>query len=337
MKLLLTKVLQEARVYVTCAVFILLNFVPFLLPLVLYSAIVWGKTWCRVILAAAVDFAVPLRNGPKAYWPLLNRILDDTRGVEEYNQLEIIVESEEEYKNKDQNFCVCYFPHSLYPGCILPIREYFSRTAGSFMLHTGVDAILYIPFLRRYTSWWGLTSVSKKKLKKNLQLPYPYNILVLNPDGIVGMFYGIDREQIVLAKRKGFCKIALQTGVSLVPCYVFGANELYNRYWGPRSLARKLSSKFRVSIAYWSGRIGVPFGFIPKKGKLVIALGHPIHVTKISNPTQEEVEALHAQFVEAIKALYDRHKYRMGKDWVKKRSRLYLENEVWVEHHTKHE
>ena len=35
------------------------------------------------------------------------------------------------------------------------------------------------------------------------------------------------RHRLYLLKRKGFCKIALESGASLVPIYVFGETELY--------------------------------------------------------------------------------------------------------------
>jgi hypothetical protein len=68
-------------------------------------------------------------------------------------------------------------------------------------------------------------------MKENLQCPYLYNTLMLQPDGIRGIVFGIEYEQIVLNRPRGFCRLALQTGASLGPCYVFGANQLYHRTW----------------------------------------------------------------------------------------------------------
>ena len=53
----------------------------------------------------------------------------------------------------------------------------------------------------------------------------PNNALTLQPGGVAEMFYGIEHEQIVLAPRKRFCKIALQTDACRVPCYACGVNE----------------------------------------------------------------------------------------------------------------
>ena len=59
----------------------------------------------------------------------------------------------------------------------------------------------------------------------------------------------------------------------------------------------------------------------------VAVIGAPIEVTKVAEPTKEQVEALHAKFVAEVRALYDRHKGRMGAEWAARRDKLYLEDE----------
>ena len=69
-------------------------------------------------------------------------------------------------------------------------------------------------------------------------------------------------------------------------------------------------------------------GFVPHRVKMVIALGKPIDVEQVEQPTSAQVEALHAEYVAAIRALFDRHKGRMGDEWVARRgAKLYLEDE----------
>jgi 1-acyl-sn-glycerol-3-phosphate acyltransferase len=131
----------------------------------------------------------------------------------------------------------------------------------------------------------------------------------------------------------GFCKLALQTGCCLVPCYVFGANEMYTRLFGPDSLLAGISSRIQMSLVVWYGRWGIPFGVVPHQVKMVIVLGEPIEVTKVDEPTPEQVQELHAKYVAAICALFDRHKHRMGEEWVQRRGRrLYLEDEMYKDH-----
>jgi hypothetical protein len=51
-------------------------------------------------------------------------------------------------------------------------------------------------------------------------LTYPYNI-VNQPMGGVGEMLN-NNEQTIFLKRKGFIKLALETGVDLIPHYTFG-------------------------------------------------------------------------------------------------------------------
>jgi len=181
-----------------------------------------------------------------------------------------------------------------------------------------------------------MTMVSAAPLRRALSQPWPYNAVQLQPGGIAEMFYGTDCEQIILSKRKGLCRVALQTGASLVPSYVFGANEIYTRWFGPHSLAARLSSVLRTSLVGWSGRWGVPFSPLPVRGKLVIVLGAPIEVPRTESPTDDEVDALHARYVCDLRDLFERNKGRMGAEWVAARGSLLLEDEAPGEASARH-
>ena len=124
---------------------------------------------------------------------------------------------------------------------------------GFLPLFAGADIVLKVPLLRRVLVAWGLVPVSSESLKRNLALEYPHNILTLLPGGISEMFYGLQEEQIILEKRKGFVKVALQTGASLVPCYALGANQVYTRWFGQDSIFYRISSLLRISILAVSG------------------------------------------------------------------------------------
>mmetsp|Transcript_56147 Transcript_56147/g.136018 ORF Transcript_56147/g.136018 Transcript_56147/m.136018 type:complete len:485 (-) Transcript_56147:3-1457(-) len=230
--------------------------------------------------------------------------------------------------SRDRNYLLCYFPHSLYGAAIFPLRRYFqTHHDGMTLLYTGADVLFRVPILGRFMTWWGLTKVSKHALMANLKMRHPYNMIMIQPDGIQGMFYGLDHEQIVLQKRKGFCKVALQTGSPLVPCYVMGVNQLYNRRFGPTSKAARLSHKLHMSLLFWTDRFGIPFGFVPNPVKMIAVVGKPIDVAKTENPTNEQVVELHTKFVTELKGLFDRHKHRMGSEWARKHDTLYLEDE----------
>ena len=50
------------------------------------------------------------------------------------------------------------------------------------------------------------------------------------PGGIAEMFvcsYGDTQETLLIKQRKGFVKIALETGAQIVPCYCFGNSQTF--------------------------------------------------------------------------------------------------------------
>ena len=59
-------------------------------------------------------------------------------------------------------------------------------------------------------------------------------------------------------------------------------------------------------------------------------IGAPIDVNRVPSgePSDAQVEALHARYVEELKHLYAKHKHRMGEEWAARRPKLYLEDEA---------
>ena len=331
--------LEYFRIYAVLALYISVNFLSVLLPLIAKAAIVDHSWLCRgILLLIALDFLAPLRPGPYGFSPLYYRLTDLSKALESYASAEIVVEGDQggsDLYSKEKNYCICYLPHALYGHGFHNIRDYFAQKYGITALYTGSDMIFLGPILRRLMTWWGFTRVDKRSLAKNLRLRYPYNMVLLNPDGMRGMFYGAgDHEQVFLSHRKGFCKMALRTGCALVPCYVFGANHVYERHvgTGPHSWCARLSSKLRLPLLFWTDRFGIPYGFVPSRQKMVIALGRPMEVNAVGmEPSQEQVDELHSRFVHELRGLFDRNKHRMGEQWAQAHDRLYLENEPILE------
>ena len=316
---------SDLKLIAFCVFYLLANFVVFYVPAISYFA--WhGSLVCRALVVLFIaDYCVPLRLGRRGIWIEWSKWTNFSKGLRSYFDAELIVEGT---WKRDKNHLLMYHPHSLFGIAYTLVTRYFYDVYGTVFLFTGADIIAYLPLLRRIMCWWGFTSVSAPAMKANLRQAYPYNALMLQVGGIAEMFYGIDCEQIILRRRLGFCKLALQTGCCLVPCYVFGANEVYTRLAGPSSMLARISSVMRTSLVVWYGRWGIPFGVVPHPVKMVIAVGEPIEVPLVEKPTSAQIEAVHAQYVTAIQSLFDRHKHRMGAEWVAKRgAKLYLEDE----------
>jgi hypothetical protein len=62
-------------------------------------------------------------------------------------------------------------------------------------------------------------------------------------------------EVVVLKSRQGLVKLAMRTGASLVPCYLFGNTQLYSVWYGEegsslREIIRSVSRKIGQQLFY---------------------------------------------------------------------------------------
>jgi len=122
---------------------------------------------------------------------------------------------------------------------------------------------------------------------------------------------------LVLAKRFGFVKIALEEGASLVPVFCFGENDLYNK--GEDGPWRKRISAFtKKTMGFTSpnfigrGVFQYSFGFLPMRRKLSAVVGKPIKCPKTLNPSEELVKEYHEMYVEGLRDIYDSHKAKLA-------------------------
>ena len=61
---------------------------------------------------------------------------------------------------------------------------------------------------------------------------------------------------------------------------------------------------------------------------MVVCSGAPIEVPKVAEPSAAQIEALHVRYVAELRALYERHKHKMGDEWAAQRPALLLEDET---------
>ncbi|CAF2727303.1 unnamed protein product [Rotaria sp. Silwood2] len=117
-----------------------------------------------------------------------------------------------------------------------------------------------------------------------------------------------------LKKRKGFIRLALENGASLVPVITFGENEHYRQYknwisnrwiWG-RSIVGYLPLRHPVTTV---GKIKLSFQLDSmEKNDFILLVGKPIHVNQIIDPSQIDIDQLHDQYLQAIEQLYNTNK-----------------------------
>lgn len=185
-----------------------------------------------------------------------------------------------------------------------------------------VSINFFIPLWRDLIMALGFVDASRESIAYLLERNKSVAIVV------GGAAEALDAEpgtvDLVLDRRKGFIELALQHGASLVPAFTFGENELWDTVkegWllrFQRALGRVL--KFTTPIFYGRGIFFYSFGFLPHRRALHTVLGAPIPVERVAEPTEAQVDALHAQYIAALEALYYAHRDEFAPgDWPKGR------------------
>lgn len=127
--------------------------------------------------------------------------------------------------------------------------------------------------------------------------------------------------KLVLRHRKGFIKLALQTGASIVPVFSFNEVEVYDQPSNEPGTTLRAFQEFckrwtGIAPAVFIGRgfFQYSFGLIPRRHPITTVVGAPIDTEKIEMPSDEKVEEIHQKFIHALKELFDNHKSKYLKE-----------------------
>jgi len=212
-----------------------------------------------------------------------------------------------------RNMLFCAFPHGLFPvslaisaGIADVIFPEWGEKAGERIMGAVASVFFKVPLLSPLLTWLGCHPASPEYVRSLVR----HGSCVLLPDGIAGVFHSNrHREVVFINQRKGFIKLALQQGATLVPGYCFGHTQLHDVSAGPDSIWMTWSRKLRISLVLFAGRFGLP---VPHRFPIVLAIGKAIPLAKVENPSVEEVDAVHALFVEQLVGLFNRRKHLVG-------------------------
>ena len=80
-----------------------------------------------------------------------------------------------------------------------------------------------------------------------------------------------------------------------MPCYHFGTADVFSLASPPKRVAEKLSRKFRISLIWPAGVLGLP---VPRPAPLLVAVGKAVSVKQSAAPSVEQIDETHAAFRE---------------------------------------
>jgi 2-acylglycerol O-acyltransferase 2 len=241
-------------------------------------------------------------------------------------------------------------PHGVFPFGNIVTMLAFPSVMGFGFKGLASSAALKVPIFRQLLYAIGAIDASKESANKALSKNHTIGI---STGGVAEVFETNspkNEEVILLQDRKGIVKLAFRNGAALVPCYLFGNTQLFSLWSGSgsvrdrlRTLSRKLGTNILVQynkglaycklcisfkynyvycccyyvgfalIIFW-GRFFLP---VPYRIPIVGVLAKPIEVEKKENPTDEEINAVHALLLTRMTELFDKHKAQYG--WADKK------------------
>eukprot|EP00775_Hariotina_reticulata_P011662 gene11662-11805_t len=225
----------------------------------------------------------------------------------EYFKFSYLEEAELDF---NRHYIFADFPHGVVPLSPIVAATYIC-TAWPWMrvYALAANSVFSVPYLRHLTTWWGAAPATEENFKALLKRG---NVAVI-VGGIAEMYMKHPaKERIMLRRRKGFVRVAVETGTSIVPVYHFGCTQALDAW--PQSAAG-LSRKYRVSLGVPVGRWGLTP--VPHPAPMFRVSGAPIAVPRIDPAADPEafkkaVDEVHAQVVTAVQELYDRHRTQYG-------------------------
>ncbi|XP_070411758.1 2-acylglycerol O-acyltransferase 2 isoform X2 [Nothobranchius furzeri] len=178
------------------------------------------------------------------------------------------------------------------------------------------------PFFRDYIMCAGLIPSDKESASYPLRTRRCGTAIVI---AVGGAPEALDAHpgtfNVLLAKKKGFIKMAMEHGTHLVPVFSFGENEVYDQVENPRGTwlrwtQERLQSIMGVSLPLFHARgiFQYSFGLLPYRRPIHTVVGRPIRVEKNMKPTAEELDAVHQLYMEELSNLFEEHKGNYGVD-----------------------
>ena len=221
-------------------------------------------------------------------------------------------------------------PHGTITICGTFFAIPFWRLSTHFQHHTifpvGASGLFYIPLMRELFLILGGRDVSKDNVHNILSHGRSISLI---PGGIWEMIHTDHRqEKIYVQKNLGFCRLAVEYGLSIVPCYGFGENQMYTTHTFGFRIRRWISRKCRFGLPLITGRWGCTP--LPHPTSYVAVYGVPIDTKQLASELRNDMNDTHApEEIEEkiVTEVYSRYRTSML-DLFRRYSHRYLPSEV---------
>jgi hypothetical protein len=170
-----------------------------------------------------------------------------------------------------------------------------------------------VPFFREWLLCLGFIGSAKKSICDVLE--DKTSVLLVVGGAEESLYARPQSNKVILKKRNGFIKIALQTGASLVPVYAFGENDAYEQLDNrPGTVLRWIQDTAKKLFRFTFPAVDIRKNrfFLPLRRDISTVVGEAIEIPKIADASHEVVEKYHQLYMDRLQELYQKHAKQMG-------------------------
>ncbi|KAF7490771.1 2-acylglycerol O-acyltransferase 2-A [Sarcoptes scabiei] len=173
-----------------------------------------------------------------------------------------------------------------------------------------------MPLHREIILFSGARSASASSIEYILRKKEKGNAVAIVIGGAREVLDAIPNKMIlILSRRKGFIRLAIKTGASLVPVISFGENDIFEPTIRENSWLQKKIQEFFIKlftfplpIFFGRGIFQYTFGLLPFRRKITTVVGKPIDVLQNENPSKNDIDDLHQRYHQELIKLFEEHK-----------------------------
>lgn len=163
--------------------------------------------------------------------------------------------------------------------------------------------VFYFLLVREFVLALGFISCERSTLENKLR---EGDSIVLCTGGAEEALYAQKgRFTLYLKRRKGFIRLALETGAAVVPCLGFGENDAFATLdVANDSALMKTLLQIRKFLRFSTPIMTWP---IPRRTPIHVVVGAPVQFAPGTS-----VDQCHTQYIQAVSQLYEAHKSKYG-------------------------
>ncbi|KAF4015869.1 hypothetical protein G4228_006924 [Cervus hanglu yarkandensis] len=318
------KILQKQQLevlstykYVSCFLF-MGPFFSLLGVFLLFTSLWWLSVLYTVWLF--LDWDTPCQGGRRSQW-IRNWVL--WKHMRDYFPIKLIKTAE---LPSNRNYVLATHPHGILSVGVF--CNFCTEVTGSSQQFPGLrfslailNSLFYLPVYRDYVMSYGTCSVNHQSLDFILSQPQLGQAVLILVGGAHEALHAVPGEHcLTLRNCKGFVRLALRHGTSLVPVYSFGENDIFRvKAFAPDSWQHlfQVTIKKVVGISpcvFWGRGLfsDKSCGLVPLARPITTVVGRPIPVPQCPQPTEEQVDHYHTLYMKALEQLFEEHKESCG-------------------------